>query len=112
MRFQDYIIESIRKQMDEAFTYARQLPADKLDWKPLDEGRSALDQLQELAQSPDYVAGMIRGEKQEPNPDAWEKMVAERRAWTTVEQCESIAKERLEKLFDAIRGCSDEHLKD
>ena len=87
MRFQDYIIESIRKQVDEAFTYAKQVPADKLTWKPLDQGRSVLDQLQELAQSPDYVAGMIRGEKQEPSPDAWEKMVQERQSWTTIEAC-------------------------
>src|SRR3569832_1770459 len=112
MRFQDYIIDSIQKSFDATFKCARAMPEDKLTWKPLDLGRSALDQLQELAQSPNYVAGMIAGEKMpEMSPEAWQKVMEERQAWTTVDQCEAVGKERIAKLFDAIRGCSDERLK-
>jgi hypothetical protein len=111
MRFQDYIIDSIQHSFDAVFKCARAMPEDKLTWQPLDLGRSALDQLQELAQSPNYVSGMIKGEKMpEMSPEAWEKVVQERKSWTTVDQCEAVGKERLATLFTAIRECPDERL--
>jgi hypothetical protein len=113
MRFQDYIIDSIQSAFNETFRYAKSVPEDKLTWKPLDLGRSVLDQCQELAQSPGYVAGMIKGEKMpEMSPEAWQKVMEERQAWTTVEDCERVGKERLGALFEAIRTCPDERLKD
>jgi|SRR5579862_1678364 len=112
MKFQDYIIDSIQKATDEAFRYAKAVPADKLDWKPLDSGRSVLDQLQEIAQAPDYVTGMLGGKPQgeAPSQDNWEKIVAERKQWTTIEDCERAAQLRLDGLFDAIRNTPDEKL--
>jgi len=113
MRFQDYIIDSIQRANDEAFKYAKAIPADKLTWQPLDLGRSALDQLQELAQAPGYVTGTIKGDPQTGHDaDAWQKLVAERQAWTTIEDCEREAKKNLDTLFEAIRGCTDERLKE
>lgn len=113
MRFQDYIIDSIQKGFDEVFRYAKFVPEDKLTWKPLDLGRSVLDQCQELAQSPAYVTSMIAGEKMpEMSQESWQKVMEERQAWTTVEECERIGKERLAALFEAIRNCPDERLKE
>ena len=113
MRFQDYISEEIKKTTAEAFKNAKAVPADKLEWKPLDLGRSVLDQLQELAQSPDYVASMIAGEKQEePNPDQWQQLLEQRQNWKTIEDCERESKARLEKLVSAIQNCSDARLKE
>jgi hypothetical protein len=113
MRFQDYIIDSIQRAYDGAFKSAKAVPADKLTWKPLDLGRSALDQLQELAQAPGYVTGTIKGEPQAGHdPETWEKLLAERQAWTTIEACEQEAAKNLGVLFDAIRNCSDERLKE
>ena len=40
MKYQDYIVPSIQHAFDEAFRYAKAVPADKLEWKPLDTGRS------------------------------------------------------------------------
>jgi len=111
MRFQDYVINSIQNGFDEVFKYARQIPADKLEWKPMDTGRSALDQCQEIAQCPDYVTAMLGGAKEEPAPDAWEQLVKERQSWTTIDKCEEVAKEKLGKLFEAIRATSEEDLK-
>ncbi|MFI5385700.1 MAG: hypothetical protein ACHQ50_06215 [Fimbriimonadales bacterium] len=114
MKFQDTIIDAIQHSYDEAFKYAKATASDKLDWKPLDAGRSVLDQLQELAQAPDYVTATIAGDPgaQDHNPERWAKLVAERQAWTTVEDCEREAKTRLGKLFDAIRNCSDQRLQE
>ncbi len=112
MNFQDYIIEAIQKAIDEVFRYAKAVPADKLEWKPLDTGRSVLDQVQEISQAPDYVTGMIGGTPQgeAPGQDNWEKLVAERQAWTTIEACERESKKRLDGLFAAIRNTSEEDL--
>ena len=111
MRFQDYIIDSIQKGFDEAFKSARAVPEDKLGWRPLDNGRSVIDQLQELAQSPDYVTGLVRGEKPpEMSEDSWKKVVEERQGWATIDQCEAIAKERLANFFAAVREVSDQRL--
>lgn len=112
MTFQETIIDAIRHQVKEVFTYARQVPADKLEWKPLDQGRSVLDQLQEVAQSPDYVVGIIRGQAEEPSPARMEAMMAERHAWTTIDLCEKAADDHFETFYEAVRNCSDEHLKD
>lgn len=113
MKFQDYISDAIQRATDEAFKNAKAVPADKLDWKPLDNGRSVLDQLQELAQAPDYVTGMLTQDKApEPDPERWEKLLAERKAWTTIEDCEREAKLRVGKLVEAIRQVPDEKLTD
>lgn len=111
MKFQDYISDSIQKATDEAFQAAKAVPEDKLTWKPLDNGRSVLDQLQELAQAPDYATAMLSGDNQgEPSPDHWEKLVAERQSWTTIADCEREAKVRVDRLVAAIKGCPDEKL--
>ncbi|HWA83143.1 MAG TPA: DinB family protein [Fimbriimonadaceae bacterium] len=111
MRFQDYISDSIQKATDEAFKAAKAVSEDKLAWSPLDNGRSVLDQLQELAQAPDYVVGMLSGQSMgEPGPDHWEKLVAERKSWTTIADCEREAKVRIDRLVDAIKNCPDENL--
>ena len=114
MKFQDYISDSIQRIYDEAFRYAKAVPEDKLSWKPLDTGRSVLDQLQELAQTPYYTIGMLGGEPvgKAAGPDNWEELVAARQAWTTVADCEREAKLRLDKLTETIRAFPDEKLKE
>ncbi len=48
---------------------ARSTAEDKLDWKPLDEGRSVLDQLRECALANAYFAGAVNA--QEKKPESW-----------------------------------------
>lgn len=112
MKYQDYIIDSIQKAFDQAFQSAKAVPAEKLSWKPLENGRSVLDQAQEIAQCPSYVIPMLQGKKEEMGEGDWEKIMAERQGWTTIEACEEVAKERLSALFEAIRATPDERLKD
>lgn len=49
MNANELLIHLTRQQLKGIFQAARSLPADKLDWKPAPEARSALDQLQEYA---------------------------------------------------------------
>lgn len=111
MKYQDYIIDAIGNAFKDAFKAARAIPEDKLSWRPLDQGRSALDQAQELAQCPDYVTGMVKGEASSDNDGGdWEKVMQERQAWDTLDKCQAVADEKLAALYDAIRACPDERL--
>lgn len=86
------------------FNAAKKVPADKLDWKPLDTGRSVLDQLQECAMSANWSMMLLRDRA---FPDLTTEMMAEyestRKQWTTIEQCEAACREVTAKLIDAIR---------
>jgi hypothetical protein len=111
MRIQDFIIEGTQNAADEAFRYAAAVPQDKLAWKPLDGGRSVIEQAQELAKCPDWAYSIVSGA---PMPDMNEASVAEYKAeianWTTIDVCKAECQKRLEKLFQLYREMPDERL--
>lgn len=90
MRLQDQVIEDTKKAAAEVFRYAKAVPADKVEWKPLDQGRSVLDLARELAKTPDWAVDVISGDEM---PDWGEEMAAaqkqEMESWKTVEECEN-----------------------
>ena len=45
MTIKEYIIADAVQSFDNFMVTARKVPADKLDWKPLDNGRSTLDDI-------------------------------------------------------------------
>lgn len=111
MRLQDHMIDVTRAAAKEAFRNAKAVPADKLEWKPLDNGRSVLDQCRELAMCPTWAYDIISGAPQpEWNEEAVAAMQAEQAQWTTAEDCERVCNERLEKLFELYRNMPDERL--
>ena len=111
MRLQDQIIEETRRAADEAFRYATSTPADKLTWKPLDVGRSVLDQAQEMAKCPDWAYELVSGEEaSEPSEESMAAYKAEISAWDTVEKCKAALDEKLERLFTLYREMPDARL--
>jgi hypothetical protein len=113
MRFQDYICEATQKAADEAFRYAKTVPADKAEWKPLDSGRSVLDQARELAKCPVWAYSIVSGaELPQMTDEARAAMKAEMEQWKTAEQCQAECNTQLAKLFELFRGLSDERLKE
>ncbi|MBS1705634.1 MAG: hypothetical protein JST40_07145 [Armatimonadetes bacterium] len=82
------------------FSSAKRTPADKLDWKPLDEGRSTLDQCQEVAFCPTWGSGILKHRGMDPNVD-WEAAQAAAKQLTTVEACEA-------KFFELFEGLKAE----
>lgn len=107
------MIDETRKAADEAFRYARAVPADKLDWKPLDVGRSVLDLCREMAMCPGWAEDIITGKEQpEWNEETMAAIKKEQEQWKTTEDCQAECNRRLEKLFDLFRGLSDAKLSD
>ena len=111
MRYQDHIAKATRDAAKEAFKYAKAVPADKIDWKPLDAGRSVLDICRELTMCPTWAYDIIEG-KEQPKWDE-ETMAAikkEQSQWTTIEACEAECYKRLDKLEGLYKTITDERL--
>ena len=109
MRYQDAMIQLTEDMMASVFRSARAMPEDKLTWKPMETGRSVLDQLQECAHV-NYIFRKVLETRQPPNlkQEDIEQGIEERSKWTTIDECEKHAKENSEMLFDVIRSISDE----
>lgn len=110
MRYQDYMIDVTQKAADEAFRYAKAVPADKLDWSPLDNGRSVLSQCREMAQCPKWCEDIIQGTSGNWDEEAMAAVQKEAEQWTTVEACQEECNRRLAKLNEVFKGISDERL--
>ena len=111
MRYQDQVIRVTSKSVDGLFRNARAVPEDKIEWKPLDEGRSVLDQLQECAQAPSWYVSLLEARKApEFDEEAMKKAGEERRAWKTIDECEKVCKENTERLAELIETFPDEDL--
>lgn len=111
MKLQDHMVQITRDAAKEAFRYARAVPEDKRDWKPLDLGRSVLDQCREMAMCPKWALDII---SEAPQPE-WDETTMEAvhkegEQWNTVDECEAECNRRLELLFEFFGTMTDEHL--
>ena len=110
MRIQDHLIDSTRKAQEEAFAYAKAVPEDKADWKPLDAGRSVLDLARELAQCPDWTYDLVATGRLDWSEEAQAASKAESDAWTTVADCDAACREKLERVYALCRDFPDARL--
>jgi hypothetical protein len=103
--YQENIIEATDKAIEALFRSARAMPVDKLEWSPLDQGRTVLDQLQECAQSPAWFITMLTLHKfPDMTPEDMAKGREARKQWKTIDECEKVCKENSAKLYEVIRG--------
>lgn len=110
MKYQDYIVDASRKAAAEAFRYAKAVPADKLEWSPLDAGRSVLDICRELAMTPTWASETVDGPPVEWTEEAFAAVKKEQSTWTTVEACEEQFNERMKTTEKVFREFPDERL--
>jgi hypothetical protein len=112
MRLQDYMIDTTKAAADEAFRYAKAVPADKVEWRPLENGRSVLDICRELAMCPTWCEDIISGKPQEWSEESQAAMQATMNQWKSVDDCQAECNRRLESLFEQFRNLSEERLKE
>jgi hypothetical protein len=115
MDFKEFAILRNAKASDDLIRNLRAIPADKLDWKPAEKTRSALELGQECAQSPGWGV-MILQHRGWPAGDPEQMQaqmaaaMAERQSWDTVDKIELAMKQNLAKLESAIRALPEEEL--
>ncbi len=99
------------KALDSVVKIARKTDPEKLTWKPLDEGRSILEIMQEIAQAPGYVIGMLKERKMgEFTEEAAEQMMKERMALDSIDLCEQTARQTTEAYVAAVRDFPESDL--
>lgn len=112
MRLQDFIADQTLLAAEELFLQARQIPEDKLAWRAMDEGRTALDQLQECAAAPSSYTNILRREPKAFLDSDREKRQLAKATWLTVDKCETECRERTAILLEIIRAIPDTALSD
>lgn len=106
MTVQEHIILTSRNVADEFFKYMEEFPEDKLNWKPLDSGQSALSMAREIGITPTW-AMMAMSDK----PFGEEKADADKDSWKTIAECKAQYDQRFEKWAAFVRSLSEEDLK-
>lgn len=108
MDIKDLMCWKTREAVADLFEAARKTPEDKLNWKPLDGGRSVLNQLQECALSPSWGAGILKNQKApEFTPELMAEFGKMMEALKTIDECEAKCLENLAILDQTIRTFPD-----
>ncbi len=110
MRLQDYTINATREAQQEAFRYAKAVPEDKADWKPMDAGQSVLSMCRELAMCPDWAYDTLAKKELDFSETAQASHQAEMESWTSVAECERACEEKLGRYFELLKGFPEERL--
>jgi hypothetical protein len=98
----DFIIQDTERNFANFFHTCRQVPADKQDWRPLDNGRSTLDQAQEVAICPLWVPGLLQAKGFDPS--IFGDFETAKASLPDLDACEAAAKENLVKLIEACKA--------
>ncbi len=111
MKLQEHVIEETRRAAAEVFRYATKVPDDRVEWKPLDHGRSVLDLARELAMTPDWAFDTLFVEgPQDWSEEGMAAQTAEMESLKTVAACEARCLEHLERFYEGVRAMPDERL--
>lgn len=98
------------RQLDTLFRDARALPADRLDWKPTPESRSALNQLQEVATSADIFRAALKERKIVWSDEMFSAWLQERAKYTDLDTLEKVAREGHARLYEDILNLTEDEL--
>ena len=86
------------------------VPDDKLNWKPLDNGRTALDLYGEAAQTCAMVTRLLQSKgEQKPSPEMFRQMAGERADWTK-DVALAAMNSNAAALYEALDSVSEEEL--
>ena len=105
MTIKEFIIRETDRAFSNFMEAARKVPADKVDWKPLDNGRSVLDQAQECALCPLWVPGIL--DARGFDPAGMGAMEEAKKGLTSLDACEAAGKANLETMNAAINAFPD-----
>ena len=104
------IATMIENGRDGLIRTALAVPDDKLNWKPLDNGRSVLDLLGDAAQTPAFVAKMLQSPQEfKPSREAFQQMAQERANWTR-DECIQHLRANTDAVLAALADLSEEQL--
>jgi len=104
----EQVVKLTKNATEAIFDSARRMPEDKLNWKPLDEGRSALEQLREVAMSPVWFGPIL--EKQSMPEFSEEEQAQGQKlmeSWNSIDDCYQACKANSQTLYEVILKTSE-----
>lgn len=113
MRYQDLLVRSTQKALDDVCRAALAVSPDRADWSPMGEARSVLSQMQEIATTAGWFLPIIKhGNIPDFDEHARKEAVRLRQSNDTIEKCVAAARESVSELCGAISAFPDERLED
>ncbi|HWA84470.1 MAG TPA: DinB family protein [Fimbriimonadaceae bacterium] len=111
MRYQDQVVRLTQKALDDICRAATAIPADKLDWAPAGNARSALNQMQEIATSATWFLPLVESGV----VPVFDKEMADnhtrfRKTLARLDECVVEARQSTGQLCQAIISFADEEL--
>lgn len=111
MRYQDQVVKLTQKALDDICRAAAAVPADKADWVPAGQMRSALNQMQEIATSGTWFLPIIEMSRVPVFDDETKKEHTRfRRTMSTIDACINEARQSTGPLCQAIIAFRDSDL--
>jgi hypothetical protein len=111
MRYQDQVVRTTQKALDDVCRAALAVPEDKTEWVPMGEARTVLSQMQEIATSASWFLPIIRdGKAPEFDEHARREAARLRETYDTVGKCVEGAKQTISELCSAISAFPDSQL--
>ncbi len=113
MRFQDQVVRSTQRALDDVCRAALAVPAEKVEWVPLGDVRSVLSQMQEIATAGNWFLPIVKDRKPpEFDEHARKEAMRLRQSFDTVEKCVEAAKDSTSNLCRAISAFPDSALEE
>lgn len=106
MTVQEHVVLTTQKVADEFFRYVEEIPVDKLDWRPLGSGQSALSMAQEIGITPTWAMMTM-----DDIPFGEGESTDYRKEWKTIEKCNKEFDERFVGWSEFVLGLSEDDLK-
>src|SRR5262245_4855463 len=110
MTVKELAVRIVEKSVTDLFRSAKAMPEEKLNWRPAESCRTALEYLQECAQSVKWPISLLSPEGFQFNPEMFQKAMEERAQWTTLEACEKAARNNLAEVTEFIRSYPEDDL--
>lgn len=105
----DFLVQLTREQLDALFRNARAVPPDRLEWRPMDQGRSVLDQVQECAAIPRLLSRILQERAFNIGREEMDALRSEWAAWT-LDQAERIAREETDQFLGLLISMDEDEL--
>lgn len=108
MTVQELTVRQTQKALDDLIRAVEALPEDKRGWSPGESGRSALDQLKEVAMVPVFYVAVLQSGA--PSPELHGSLRAEAESLTSFEEVQQLARERTADLCARILSFPESRL--
>ena len=106
----ELIIAMLEMGRDGLARTAQAVPEDKLNWKPLNNGRTVLDLLGEAGQTSQMITQMVSSNGEEmPSREEFHKLKQQRADWDR-DQCLQALQSNSDALIEAVRTLTEEQL--